>query len=423
MDPRTPHPETAALSRRRFLELTGGALGLSAAAGCAISPAAGKSVPGPVRSAGRALPTESFDPWIEIEREAYRHNAREASRLAAGRPILAVVKNNAYGLGDQWVGPVLADCPEVGGLACVRVQEALAMREAGVTKPILNMAETSEEEMEALVRNGVIPSVWLDDAPQRLDRLARRLGHPVPVQIYLDTGMGREGMPYQRCRPWVEALCGRESVRVVGTYTMFVHELEFDREQLARFKEFLAWARGRRLELGTLHAAPTFELFQYPESHLDMVRPGNALFGNYPSVEGMRALADLKPVFRLCARVTRVERLEPGESAGFYRSYMAEQPTWIALLPIGHTDGYPPSASGTCEVLIRGRLYPVVARISSAHTIVEVGAEKTVEVGDVATLIGPDHPAIWPHTIADRTGVRFLALITKLNARLPRRIV
>jgi alanine racemase len=204
---------------------------------------------------------------------------------------------------------------------------------------------------------------------------------------------------------------------------MFVHELEFDREQLARFKEFLAWARGRGLALGTLHAAPTFELFQYPESHLDMVRPGNALFGNYPSVEGMRELADLKPVFRLCARVTRVERLEAGESAGFYRSYMAERPTWIALLPIGHTDGYPPSASGACEVLIGGRLFPVVARISSAHTIVEIGAERSVEVGDVATLIGPDHPAIWPHTIADRTGVRFLALITKLNARLPRRIV
>jgi alanine racemase len=372
---------------------------------------------------GNALPMDSFDPWVEIEREAYRNNTREVARLASGRPILAVVKNNAYGLGDQSVGPVLADFPEVAGLACVRVHEALAMREAGVTKPILNMAETSEAEMEALVRNGVTPSVWLDDAPQRLDRLARRLGHPVPVQIYIDTGMGREGMPYQRCRPWVEALCRSESVQVIGTYTMFVHELEFDREQLSRFTEFLTWARRRGLELGTLHAAPTFELFQYPESHLDMVRVGNALFGNYPSVEGMQELADLKPVFRLCTRVTRVERLESGESAGFYRSYRAKRPTWIALLPIGHTDGYPPSASGTCQVLIGGRLYPVVARISSAHTIVEVGAEKTVEVGDVATLIGPDHPSVLPHTIADRTGVRFLTLITKLNARLPRRIV
>ncbi len=423
MDQSTPHPRLSTFSRRRFLELSGGALGLSAVTACTATDITPTQTPRPALSERHAVASDSFDPWIEIDREAYRHNVREASRLAGGRPILAVVKNNAYGLGDQAVGPILAGCPEVGGIACVRVQEALAMREAGVTKPILNMAEVSEEEMEVLVRNRVLPSVWLDDAPDRLDRLAHRLGHPIPVQLFLDTGMGREGMPYQRARPWVEALCRRESVKVDGTYTMFVHELGFDREQLARFRELIAWARGRGLALGTLHAAPTFELFQLPEAHLDMVRPGNALFGNYPSVEGMHELADLKPVFRLCARVSRVERLEPGESAGFYRSYVAERSTWIALLPVGHTDGYPPTASGTCEVLIGGRLYPVVARISSAHTIVEIGADRTVEVGDVATLIGPDDPAILPHTVAHRTGVRFLALITKLNARLPRRIV
>ncbi|MFH1765521.1 MAG: alanine racemase [Gemmatimonadota bacterium] len=422
MDPQMSHSGTPTFSRRRFLGLAGGAFGL-AAAGCAATPSTTSPTPVPAPAARRSQFPDSYDPWIEIDREAFRHNVREASRLADARPILAVVKNNAYGLGDQAVGPVLADCTEVGGIACVRVQEALAMREAGVTKPILNMAEVSEEEMEVLVRNGIVPSVWLDDAPGRLDRLSRRLGHAVPVHLYLDTGMGREGMPYGRCRPWVEALCGRESVRVEGTYTMFVHELEFDREQFARFMEFLAWARGRGLGLGTLHAAPTFELFQFPESHLDMVRPGNALFGNYPSADGMQELADLKPVFRLCARVTRVERLEPGESAGFNRSYIAEDPTWIALLPIGHTDGYPSTASGTCEVLIGGRLYPVVARVSSAHTIVKIGSDKTVEVGDVATLIGPDDAAILPHTVADRTGVRFLSLITKLNARLPRRVV
>ena len=102
---------------------------------------------------------------------------------------------------------------------------------------------------------------------------------------------------------------------------------------------------------------------------------------------------------------------------------MAEQPTWIALLPVGHTDGYPHTAAGTCEVLIRGRLYPVVASVNSAHTIVEIGADKTIEVGDTATLIGPDAAAVLPHAVAERTGVRFLRLIQKMNARLPRRVV
>lgn len=297
------------------------------------------------------------------------------------------------------------------------------MREAGVTKPIVNMAEVSEQEMEELVRIGVTPSVWLDDAPRRVERVARRLGRPVPVQLFLDTGMNREGMPYRRAGQWIETLCNSESAQVRGTYTMFVHELDFDRVQLARFENIIGEARANGLDLGTLHAAPTFELFQLPDAHLDMVRPGNALFGNYPSVEGMQTLADLKPVFRLRARIVRLERLEPGESGGFSRAYIAERPTWIALLPVGRTDGYPSTAVGTCEVLIGGRLYPVVAGVNSAHTIVEIGAEKSVEVGDIATLIGPDHQAILPHTVAERTGVRFLPLLQSMNARLPRHVV
>lgn len=420
MEPRGPTPPPSLPTRRRFLELTGCGLGLSTAAACA-SVSADPRPSGAVTS--RPFSPDSFDPWLEIDEGAFRHNVRESARLAGGRPILAVVKNNAYGLGDRTVGPLLAGMPEVGGIACVRAEEALAMRGSGVTKPIVVMAEGTEEELEELVHHDVQPSVWLDDAPDRLDRVARRLGRPVPVQLFVDTGMGREGMPYTRARAWLEELGTGESVDVQGTYTMFAHDMDFDREQLARFHELVDWGRERGLSLGTLHAAPTFELFHLPEAHFDMVRPGNALFGNYPSGEGARDLATLEPVFRLCARVVRVERLEPGESAGFYRTFKAERPTWVALLPVGRTDGYPSSANGTCEVLIGGRLYPVSGGVNSAHTIVEIGDEKTVEVGDVATLIGPDHSAILPHTVANRTGVGFLRIIQSMNPRLPRRVV
>ena len=413
---------TDKFSRRRFLEVAGGTVGISAATACATQPARTQA-PGPAATAASSRPTDSYDPWVEIEGAAFHNNVREVARLAGGRPILAVVKNNAYGIGDQTVGPLLNGFPEVGGIACVRVQEALNMRTAGVTKPILVMAEVTEAEMEVLARHDVAASVWLDDAPERIDRVARRLGHSVPVQLYVDSGMNREGMSYKRARPWIERLCRSDSADVVGTYTMFVHEEEFDRVQLTRFEDIISWAQGRGLALGTLHSSPTYEVFQLPDAHMDMVRPGNALFGNYPSAEGAEDLADLKPVFRLNTRVIRIERLEAGESAGFYRAFVAESPTWIALLPIGHTDGYPSTARGTCEVLIGDRLYPVIGGPNSAHTILNIGPEKTVEVGDVVTLIGPDHPAILPHEVCKRTGMGFLALITKLNARLRRLVV
>jgi alanine racemase len=204
---------TSRLSRRHFLELTGGALGVSATTACAATQAAPTQTPQPA-AGPRAFAIHNPDPWIEIDRAAFQHNVREASRLAGGRPILAVVKNNAYGLGDRTVGPLLADCPEVGGIACVRVQEGIVMREAGVTKgivmreagvtkPILNMAEVSEQEMEESVRRGITSSLWLDDAPGRVERVARRLGRSVPVQLFIDTGMNREGMPYSRAWEWM----------------------------------------------------------------------------------------------------------------------------------------------------------------------------------------------------------------------------
>ncbi|MDE2877801.1 alanine racemase [Candidatus Palauibacter soopunensis] len=415
------------LPRRRFLHLTGAALGLAATSGCATAGRT-RSTGAGLLSAGaatdRTWTPERFDPWIELDRAAWTQNVREAARLASGRPILAVVKNNAYGLGDRAVGPLLAGMPEVGGIASVRVEEALAMREEGVTKPIVVMAEGSEDEIEEMARHDILPSVWLDDAPARLRSVSRRLGRPVPVQLFIDTGMNREGMPYTRARRWIEELVQSEYVDVNGTYTMFIHDLDFNREQLARFEELLAWARGKNLPLGTLHASPSFELFNLPEAHYDMVRPGNALFGNHLSGgEGAGEMADLRPVFRMNARVVRVERLEPGDGAGFRHTFTADRATWVALLPVGRTDGYPSEANGTCEVLINGRLYPVAGGVNSAHTILDIGPEKTVEVGDVATLIGPDHPSVLPHTVAERTGRGFLGIIQFMNPRLPRRVV
>jgi alanine racemase len=363
-----------------------------------------------------------YDPWLEIDAAAFRHNVREVARLAAGRPILAVVKNNAYGLGDTLVGPLLASCAEVTGIACTRPAEALAMRSAGVHKPLLILSEVAEDEALELVASDVTLSCWLPDSAIRLEQISRRIGHSIPIQLFIDTGLNREGMPYRRALPWIADIAGRRAIRLTGTYHMFVHDPEYDRVQHARFLDLVATAQTRGLNLGILHAAPSFELFSFPESHLDMVRVANAIFGNYP-LPTMRAQANLRPVFRLKARVTRIEQMQAGDSTGFRRGFLTPQPTWIALLPVGHTDGYPITAAGTCQVLINNRLYPVVpGGVASAHTIVDVGPEKQVDIGDTATLIGADHPAIDPMTVAANVGLPLQQMITKFSALLPRRL-
>ena len=367
---------------------------------------------------------EGFDPWIEILADGFRHNVRETARLAGGTPIIAVIKNNAYGLGDQVVGPIVAACPEVAALACTRIAEALAMRAAGVDKPILLMAETSTRDLVELARLDVRPSVWLDDAPQRLARAARELGRPIAVHACLDAGMGREGMPLERARPFIEALCrSPESVKLEASYITFPHVLDLDREILTRFLAFVADARRDGLDPGLLHAAPSFEILYLHDARLDYVRPGALLFGHFRKQPELTDAPDLRSVFRLCARVVRLERLREGDHANFRRGYVARRPTWVALAPLGHTDGYPASAGGACQVRIRDRLYPVVGEVSSSHVIIEIGDQRSVEIGDIVTLIGPDDPEIAPHAVAGKAGIEFYPLITKLSPLLPKRVV
>ncbi len=405
------------INRRSFV---GAAAAAVASSMVAPDQAAAQSATSRLRPGGD---DRGFDPWLEIIGDHFRHNAREVSRLAGGRPVLAVVKNNAYGLGDVVVGPLLDQCKEIAGIACVRPAEALAMRAAGVRKTILTMAELGEDESVELVRNGVTLSCWLDDAPERLQRIATKAGRPAPVHLFLDTGMNREGMPVRRALPWMTDIARRRNVRIDGTYQLFVHDMDYDRVQLERFKGILAEATAKGFKPGIVHAAPTFELYRLPEAHFDMVRVGNALFGAFPGTDVTQPV-DLKPVFRLRARVARLERVEPGESAGFRRGFMVTQPTRVALLPVGHTDGYPSTSGGRCEVLIGDRLFPVVSGgVASAHTLVDVGLDAPVKVGDTATLIGPENPAILPVEVATRTGVGFLPLITKMSALLPRRLV
>lgn len=369
-------------------------------------------------------PDYRFDPWIEVEREALAANVAEVRRLTTGRPILAVVKNNAYGLGLVTAARVLASFPEVAGFAVVKMESAFALREAGITKPVHLMALFPRSAAADLARHDIQPCLYSDDALDLVEPMTQVLGAPVPAQVYLDTGMSRMGVPYHRALPWIASLAQSGKVSLQGAFMGFTEEPDFDREQLKRFLAVAEQASKNGLALGTLHAASSSAVFEFPEAHLNMVRPGMALYGGYPNDPlKQRNAAPLRCTVRLKARVVRVQRLRAGDSVSYGRNYVARQPTWVATLPAGHTDGYPRRAVGKARVLIGDRAYPVIGAVSASHTIVEVGAEQTVRVGDVATLMGPDVPEIDPNTLTVETGVSVYDLFMHLNPTLPRVLV
>jgi alanine racemase len=381
------------------------------------------SIPTAALTATTEISAKRFDPWLEIDAAALRKNVEVVSGLANKRPILAVIKNNAYGLGLSTVASVLEPMPQIRGFAVVKAEAAIALRDAGIRKPVLLMGLFSDEDGAELLRRDVQLSICTDGAAGRIVRAAKEAGRTATAHIYLDTGMSRMGIPYHRALPVLDELPGL-GINVEGTFTGFTEESDFDREQLGRFIEITDAARSRGVELGTLHAASSHAVFNYADSHLDQVRPGIALFGAYPSdFESERSIATLTPAVQLKARVVRVEQLRAGDSVSYGRNYVAEKSTWVATIPVGHTDGMPREAVNGAQVVVNGSPYPVIGAVSASHTIIELGEERSVNIGDVVTLLGRDHTAIHPNQLAASTGTSVYDALMHLNPTLPKVLV
>ncbi|TMG81451.1 MAG: hypothetical protein E6H78_16770, partial [Betaproteobacteria bacterium] len=158
------------------------------------------------------------------------------------------------------------------------------------------------------------------------------------------------------------------------------------------------------------------------ETFLDAVRPGLAIYGGYVSDAAMQR-GGLRPTYRLKTRVLRVDHLAAGEGISYHRRWIAERPTWTATLAIGHVDGYPTGATKGCEVLAGGRLYPVIGTVSASHTVINLGDDRALNVGDEVTLVGGDAPALHPNEIARRSGWSEYNMFMHLSPSLARTVV
>ncbi len=401
------------VSRRTFLRS-------AAATAVTMVPATRLLAQYELRSQG-SLPPERFDPWVEVIPANLTHNVTTLRRLG-GRPMLAVVKNHGYGLDYRIVARLLEPNPDIEGFAIVRADEALALREQGVRKPILLLARAPESMLPELAARRITLAVYADDDPQRLSRI-RANPEPVAVHAYIDTGMSRMGIPYHRAMPFLRQVAALTNCRLTGAFMTFTEDAQFDREQLARFQGLVRDASAAGLSLGTLHAASSHSIFHHRDVGFDLLRPGMSIYGGYPDkFDEERTMAELRPAFRLRARVVRTDRLRPGDSVSYGRQYVASKPTWIATIPLGHGDGYSRNAVKGAKVLIGARLYPVIGAVSASHSIIEVGDEELVRIGDIATYLGPDRPEIHPNEVARVTGSVY-DLLMHLNPSLPRYVL
>ncbi len=365
-----------------------------------------------------------YGPWVEVNRNHLTWNVHQVSSRVEGRPILAVLKANAYGHGLVGTAQHLEGLGAIRGFAVFKVEEAVSLRDSGIRKPILVLGPTSDTEMESLVRHDIMPSIY-EDRSKLLGRLAAKYQKPVRVHLYVDTGLGRMGVPYYRAMPLIEALAEHKGIQFNGVLTTLTEEADFDPEQVRRLQRIYDEARQRRIDLGFRHAASSSAIFHLPEAFLDMVRPGISLYGCYPGDRAEEGLQfQLRPAMSLKARVMYVKQLRAGDSLQYHRTYMADKPIWVATLPVGYSDGWPQQTVNACSVLVRGRRYPVIASVTSNHSLIEVGSEPIVQEGDEAVLFGEsEEGAIEAHEVSSVTNRSVYSLLMGVNPLLSSRYV
>ncbi len=321
------------------------------------------------------------------------------------QPLCAVVKANAYGHGTV---PV-AEAALAGGaewLAVATAAEATELRAGGIGARLLVMGALTRGEVRTAVETGADVVAWTEEVAEAAPR----------VHVKLDTGMSRLGT---KDRELALRLASRPNVVGLMTHFATADELGDDLfpAQLAEFREFVAEVGRDDL---TVHAANSAAALRDPESHLDMVRCGVAIYGLDP-FQNDPADHGLEPAMTLRSWVAALRRLGAGESAGYGRRWTADEPTWLATVPVGYGDGWRRALTNNADVLIHGRRHPLVGAVSMDNVTVALGADTDVTVGDEAVLIGAQGgERILAEEVARRLGTINYEVTTGLLPRVVR---
>jgi alanine racemase len=396
--------------RREFLKLAG-----AASLGATVVGSAN-----PSRADWVTTGEAAADPWLEIDLQNMAWNLAQIRRRAGNRPVMAVIKANAYGHGLVETGKFL-EKQKIEFFAVGKFHEALQLRESGVKTPILNLGPFSRHEAEEIVRRNISQSIYTDDF-MLLAEAARKLKRQAKVHLKIDTGLGRVGVPHGQALTFVEKVAANSAIQIEGIFTPFTEDDEFDRIQLERFLEVCGAAKQRGIAVGLRHAASSAAILSFPQAHLDMVRPGIAIYGQYPSVREYQARQiDLRPATSLKARVMYVKTLRPGDSVSYHRAFVAQEETQVATLPIGYSDGFPAQAAGKAEILVQGRRWPTIALVTSNHATINVTGAERIKIGDEAVIFGKQGGnEINAEELAAWAGVSVYKILIGMNPLLPK---
>ena len=359
---------------------------------------------------------------VKIDLDAIASNM-DAIREKAGVPVMAVVKADAYGHGAVQVARLLQDkC----ALFCVSsILEAMELRQAGLSTPILILGHTPADAFPTAIREGIRPTIYRMEDALALSKAAQFLELPARFHFAVDTGMSRIGFQVNEEDADICArIASLPGLFAEGLFSHFATadcaDLSRAEQQAERFAEFDGMLRRRGVKVPIRHLNNSAGLMNFATPY-EMVRSGIITYGLYPSDEVDPGLLALRPALQWLSRVTHVKTLPAGREISYGGTYVTKADTVVATIPVGYADGYRRNLSGKFYVLIHGQKAPILGRICMDQMMVDVTAIPGVQVGDRVTLVGIDgEEAITMEQISAQADSFNYEFVCGISRRVPR---
>lgn len=364
--------------------------------------------------------------WAEINLDHLAHNIREVRRVTRNDAMVtAVIKADGYGHGAVAIGQTLLE-NGADRFAVATLSEAVQLRKHYPDVEILILGYTPNEAAETVTENGLIQTLYSVEQAAAFSRAAAKLNKKQKIHIKLDTGMSRLGFQAtdDKTVDKIQQISHMDNLELEGVFTHFAVadavDKTFTMEQVRKYNYVIEKLEELGVMVPVKHVSNSAATIDLPELNFDMVRAGIMLYGLYPSKDVDHKAVELKEVMCLKAQMAHVKTLEAGRGISYGLKYTTEKDTQIATLPLGYADGYTRMLSGKAEVVVNGKIVPVVGRICMDQCMIDVTGLDVKPGGEVTIYGGHDPEGISIDSVADRLGTISYEVVCMVNKRVPR---
>lgn len=365
--------------------------------------------------------------WTEINLGNFDYNVKQIKAKVGNRPLIGVIKADAYGHGAIACAQVLRE-NGVKTFAIATLHEAVALRDAGAAEEIIMLGLTPDMYADTVVKYDITPVVCDSRNAKAFSDAAGKAGKTVSALIAVDTGMGRIGYLASDVAGAVTDIKKIQSLPNFHIKGMFSHmstadalDKTYSREQEQKYSAFYEGVKAAGIDLTFRTFANSASVMEIPSVYFDAVRPGIILYGCYPSGEVDKNQLSLKPVMSVKANIVHLKDVPAGFSVGYGRKFISKRPSKIATLALGYADGYPRPYSPYGKVLVRGCVAPLAGNICMDQCMVDVTDVPGVALGDEVIVMGSDGKnEILADDIAKATGTINYEITCAFGQRLPK---